>query len=173
MGTVERRKNILLAVKALAHVDSDVSMVIVGRQTPYADEVKAYAEAHGLTKRVRWLTGVPNADLPSLYQMAEACVYPSRYEGFGVPIIEAIQSGLPVVACTGSCLEEAGGPDCFYVAPDDDQAMAQAITKVLAGAPGREERIARSQAYIARFEGANVGAQVLDVYRRVAGSVLK
>lgn len=173
VGTVERRKNILLAVKALAHVDSDVSLVIVGRQTPYADKVKAYAEAHGLAKRVRWLTGVPNADLPSLYQMAEACVYPSRYEGFGVPIIEAIQSGLPVVACTGSCLEEAGGPDCFYVAPDDDQAMAQAITQVLAGAPGREERIARSQAYIARFEGANVGAQVLDVYRRVAGSILK
>lgn len=173
VGTVERRKNILLAVKALAHIDSDVSLVIVGRQTPYADKVKAYAEAHGLAKRVRWLTGVPNADLPSLYQMAEACVYPSRYEGFGVPIIEAIQSGLPVVACTGSCLEEAGGPDCFYVAPDDDQAMAQAITQVLAGAPGREERIARSQAYIARFEGANVGAQVLDVYRRVAGSVLK
>ena len=173
VGTVERRKNILLAVKALAHVDSDVSMVIVGRQTPYADEVKAYAEVHGLTGRVRWLTGVPNADLPSLFQMAEACVYPSRYEGFGVPIIEAIQSGLPVVACTGSCLEEAGGPDCFYVAPDNDQAMAQAITQVLAGAPGREERIARSQAYIARFEGTNVGAQVLDVYRRVAGSVLK
>lgn len=173
VGTVERRKNILLAVKALAHVDSDVSLVIVGRQTPYADEVKAYAEVHGLTGRVRWLTGVPNADLPSLYQMAEACVYPSRYEGFGVPIIEAIQSGLPVVACTGSCLEEAGGPDCFYVAPDDDQAMAQAITQVLAGAPGREERIARSQAYIARFEGTNVGAQVLDVYRRVASGVLK
>lgn len=173
VGTVERRKNILLAVKALAHIDSGVSMVIVGRQTPYADEVKAYAEVHGLTGRVRWLTGVPNADLPSLFQMAEACVYPSRYEGFGVPIIEAIQSGLPVVACTGSCLEEAGGPDCFYVAPDDDQAMAQAITQVLAGAPGREERIARSQAYIARFEGTNVGAQVLDVYRRVASGVLK
>lgn len=168
VGTVERRKNILLAVKALAHIDSDVSLVIVGRQTPYADEVRAYAEAHGLAARVRWLTGVPNADLPSLYQMAEACVYPSRYEGFGVPIIEAIQSGLPVVACTGSCLEEAGGPDCLYVAPDDHQAMARAITQVLTGAPGREERIARSQAYIARFEGTNVGAQMLDVYRRVA-----
>ena len=150
-----------------------MSIVIVGRHTPYADEVRAYAEAHGLSGRVRWLTGVPNADLPSLYQMAEACVYPSRYEGFGVPVIEAIQSGLPVVACTGSCLEEAGGPDCLYVAPDDDQAMAQAITQVLAGAPGRVERIVRSQAYIARFESANVGAQVLDVYRRVAGGALK
>lgn len=166
VGTVERRKNILLAVKALQHID-DISLVIVGRQTEYAREVKEYITAHGLTDRVRWLSGVPNADLPSLYQMAEACIYPSRYEGFGVPIIEAIQSGLPVVACTGSCLEEAGGPDCLYVAPDDEQAMAQAISQVLVGAEGREDRIARSMEYVTRFEGANVGAQMLDVYRRV------
>ncbi len=166
VGTVERRKNILLAVKALQHIDN-ISLVIVGRQTEYAREVKEYIAQHGLTNRVHWLTGVPNADLPSLYQMAEACVYPSRYEGFGVPIIEAIQSGLPVVACTGSCLEEAGGPDCIYVDPDDDKAMAKAIGKVLVGAEGREERIARSMEYVTRFEGTNVGAQMLDVYRRV------
>ena len=166
VGTVERRKNILLAVKALQHID-DVALVIVGRQTDYAQGVKDYIAAHGLGDRVRWLSGVPNADLPSLYQMAEACVYPSRYEGFGVPIIEAIQSGLPVVGCTGSCLEEAGGPDCLYVDPDDDRAMAHAISQVLVGAPGRDERIARSMEYVARFEGNNVGAQVLDVYRRV------
>lgn len=166
VGTVERRKNILLAVKALQHIDN-ISLVIVGRQTEYAREVKEYIAQHGLTNRVHWLTGVPNADLPSLYQMAEACVYPSRYEGFGVPIIEAIQSGLPVVACTGSCLEEAGGPDCLYVDPDDDKGMAEAIGKVLVGADGREERIARSMEYVTRFEGTNVGAQMLDVYRRV------
>ena len=130
VGTVERRKNILLAVKAMQHID-DVALVIVGRQTDYAQEVKDYIAAHGLGDRVRWLSGVPNADLPSLYQMAEACVYPSRYEGFGVPIIEAIQSGLPVVGCTGSCLEEAGGPDCLYVDPDDDRAIARAISRVL------------------------------------------
>ncbi len=166
VGTVERRKNILLAVKALQHID-DISLVIVGRQTEYAREVKDYIANNGLAERVRWLSGIPNADLPSLYQMAEACVYPSRYEGFGIPVIEAIQSGLPVVACTGSCLEEAGGPDCLYVDPDDDIAMAQAISKVLAGAPGREERIARSAEYVTRFEGCNVGAQMLNVYRRI------
>lgn len=168
VGTVERRKNILLAVRALRHIDG-VSLVIIGRQTPYAEEVKAYIAAHGLEDRVRWLTGVPNADLPSLYQMAEACVYPSRYEGFGVPIIEAIQSGLPVVACTGSCLEEAGGPDSLYVNPDDDRAMADAISQVLIGASGRDARIARSMAYVTRFEGTNVGAQVMDVYHHVLG----
>ena len=168
VGTVERRKNILLAVKALQHI-SDVDLVIVGRQTAYADEVKTYIAHHGLAGRVKWLTGVPNADLPALYQMAEACVYPSRYEGFGVPIIEAVQSGLPVVACTGSCLEEAGGPDCLYVDPDDDRAMARAIGQVVIGAPDRDARIARSMAYVTRFEGTNVAAKVMDVYHQVLG----
>ena len=102
-----------------------------------------------------------------MYQQAEACVYPSRYEGFGIPIIEAIQSGLPVVACTGSCLMEAGGNDNIYVSPDDVSGMANGICLSLKGAEGREERIARSQQYIQRFEGNNVAAQVFNVYEKV------
>lgn len=165
VGSIEERKNILLAVKALPHLPKDVSLVIVGRTTPYCDKVKAYVEQNGLKARVRFLHNVGNADLPSLYQLAEACVYPSRYEGFGIPIIEAIQSGLPVVACTGSCLEEAGGPDCLYVSPDNELAMAEALRQCLKGALGREERIRRSQEYVRRFEGNNVAAQVWQIYQ--------
>ena len=88
---------------------------------------------------------MPNADLPALYQMADVFVYPSRYEGFGVPVIEAAQSGLPVVAATGSCLEEAGGPDNSYVDPDDSDAMAAALN------------------------GNRVAEQMLEEYRRVLG----
>jgi glycosyltransferase involved in cell wall biosynthesis len=111
--------------------------------------------------------GVSDDELPQLYAGAEAFVYPSRYEGFGIPIIEAISSGLPVVACTGSCLEEAGGPDSLYVDPDDEQAMAHAISQVIKGAEGREERIRRSQEYIRRFEGNDVAGQVADLYQRL------
>lgn len=167
VGTVEERKNVLLAVKALRMIHDDVSLVIVGRATPYCDKVKEYVAEHKLGNRVHILHNVSNADLPAIYQMAEACVYPSRYEGFGIPVIEAIQSGLPVVACTGSCLEEAGGPDCLYVDPDDAQGMAEALKTVLKGAAGREERIMRSREYIKRFEGNDVAAQVLDIYHRV------
>lgn len=167
VGTIEERKNILLAVKALHGVPEDVSLVIVGRSTPYCDKVKKYVADNGLTNRVKILHGVPHDDLPAIYQMAEACVYPSRYEGFGLPIIEAIQSGLPVVACTGSCLEEAGGNDTIYVKPDDVYAMSEAIKQVLHGADGREERIQRSQQYVTRFEGNNVAQKVLDVYRKL------
>lgn len=167
VGTIEQRKNILLAVKALHYLPDELSLVIVGRTTPYAEKVRQYVQTHGLSHRVRILSGVPNTDLPAIYQMAEACVYPSRYEGFGIPIIEAIQSGLPVVACTGSCLEEAGGPDSLYVHPDDEQGMANAISQVLKGSPGREKRITRSMEYIHRFEGNNVARQVWDVYEKL------
>ena len=153
VGSIEARKNILLAVKALPYLPDDVKLVIVGRHTPYTDEVSTYAEKEHLSHRIRIMHGVSDEALPKLYAEAEAFVYPSRYEGFGIPIIEAISCGLPVVACTGSCLEEAGGPDSLYVDPDDAQAMAQAIRQVLRGAEGREKRIENSQQYIKRFAG--------------------
>ena len=167
VGTIEERKNIALAVKALPLLPADLHLVIVGRRTPYADAVLQEADRLQVAHRVHILNGVPNADLPAIYQMAEACVYPSRYEGFGIPIIEAIQSGLPVVACTGSCLEEAGGPDSLYVSPDDAEGMADAIRRSLKGAEGRDERILRSQQYVHRFEGTDVAGQVLKVYEEL------
>ena len=167
VGTIEARKNIMLAVKALAHLPEDISLVVVGRRTKYSDKVLEYAKKHGLMPRIKFYHGVPDDDLPAFYAQAEAFVYPSVYEGFGIPIIEAISTGLPVVACTGSCLEEAGGPDNLYVAPDDAEGMAAAIRQVLRGAEGREERILRGQAYIRRFEGQNVAQQMIDLYHQL------
>ena len=165
VGSIEQRKNALLAVQALHYLTDDVSLVIVGRETPYADEVREYILAHRLSHRVLMLHGVPDDDLPSLYRMADAFVYPSRYEGFGIPIIEAIRMGLPVVACTGSCLEEAGGPDSLYVSPDDAEALAHALKQVLFGAPGREQRIERSRAYVRRFENTDAAQHFVELYQ--------
>ena len=169
VGTIEARKNILLAVKALetSQLPDDLHIVIIGRHTPYTDTVARYARDHGLEARVHILHHVSDAELPAYYAAAEAFVYPSRYEGFGIPIIEAISCGLPVVACTGSCLEEAGGPDTLYVSPDDPQAMAAAIAQVLKGAPGRDQRILRSREYIRRFQGNDVAGQVYRLYLRL------
>ena len=142
VGTIEQRKN-------------------------YTNQVLEYVSEHKLHRRVYILNDVPDADLPALYSQAEAFVYPSVYEGFGIPIIEAISCGLPVVGCTGSCLEEAGGPDNLYVAPDDPEALATAIRQVRKGTPGREERIQRSRQYIRRFEGNDVASQVLEIYHKL------
>lgn len=165
VGSIEERKNVLLAVKALLRLPDDVSLVIVGRRTPYVDEVHRFICENHLNERVLILHGVPDDDMPALYRMADAFVYPSRYEGFGIPIIEAIRMGLPVVACTGSCLEEAGGLDSLYVGPDDDEAMAHALQQVLFGAPGREQRIERSRQYVKRFDNTGAAQKFAEIYR--------
>ena len=169
VGTIEERKNTLLAVKALAYLPENLSLVLVGRSTDYAQKVRKYADHHGLGRRVIMRHDVSNEELPQLYAGAEAFVYPSRYEGFGIPIIEAIAMGLPVVAATGSCLEEAGGPHSLYVSPDDPEALAAAVRQVLHGAEGREQRISLSRDYIRRFEGQDVARQVIDIYQKVLG----
>lgn len=160
VGTIEARKNVLLAAKALKDVPKEVHLVVLGRPTPYINKVKSWVAHNGLSARVHFLHNVPNKDLPAIYQQAEVFAYPSRYEGFGIPIIEAIQSGLPVVACTGSCLEEAGGPHNLYVAPNDHKGMAKAINARLKGQAGRDEAISQSMAYVQRFENKNVAEQV-------------
>ncbi len=164
VGSIEERKNALLAVKALQWLPEDIHLVLVGRRTAYTEKVAAYAEKHQTGHRLHLLHGVPDADLPALYARAEVFVYPSRYEGFGIPIIEAVGMGLPVVGCTGSCLEEAGGPDNLYVDPDDAQAMAHAIGLLLPGAEGREERIGRSRRYIERFANSDAARQYAELY---------
>jgi glycosyltransferase involved in cell wall biosynthesis len=169
VGTVEERKNILLAVQALERLPESLHLVVVGRPTPYMEKVNAYIRKAQLQARVHFFANVGNDDLPAFYQRADGFVYPSRYEGFGIPIIEAIQSGLPVVAATGSCLEEAGGPDCLYVSPDNPENLADALTQMLPGAEFRAERIARSQQYIRQFENADVAHRMLEEY----GAIMK
>jgi glycosyltransferase involved in cell wall biosynthesis len=157
VGTIEERKNLALAAEAVELLPQDIHLVAVGKQTEYAKKIPH-------DERIHLLSGVPDNDLAAIYAMAEVFVYPSRYEGFGIPIIEAIAAGLPVVACTGSCLEEAGGPHSLYVGPDNVIEMTEALKMSLRGARGRDERIRKSREYIRKFEGNDVAGQVARLY---------
>ena len=165
VGTIEERKNALLAAQALPYLSDEIHLVLVGRQTAYAKTIFSFARQNGLANRIHMLSGVPTSDLYAIYQQAECFVYPSRYEGFGIPVIEAIQSRLPVIACTGSCLEEAGGPDNVYVDPDEPQEMAMAIKSITDNPDAARQIVTRSLDYIRRFENGNVAQEMLNVYR--------
>ena len=164
VGTIEERKNLLLAVKAIEQLDDDIHLVAVGKSTVYTETIKAYVEAHGLENRVHILHNLKFGDLPVLYHLASLFVYPSRFEGFGIPIIEALSAGLPVVAATGSCLEEAGGPHSIYVGPDDVAGMANAIKRVSSDETLRREMIAEGKLYVKRFDPKILADEMNAVY---------
>lgn len=168
VGTVELRKNSGLTVSALAGLDKEIKLIIVGRDHHgYKKEVMRTAQRLGVTGRLRWLEGVPFADLPALYAGADVAAYPSLYEGFGIPIIEAISSGTPVVAATGSCLEEAGGPGALYIDPRNADELAAALRRLLEDKELNAKMVAEGREYVRRFDNTKMAGRIMDVYRRV------
>lgn len=167
VGTIEQRKNLGLLVKALRYLDESFTIVAIGRSTAYAKKVKAYAEKHQLSHRIKLLTGIPTEELPLFYQLADQFVYPSFYEGFGIPIIEALHSKTPVIAATGSCLEEAGGACSLYVDPNDAKALATAIRKVDEDENLRNRMICEGKKYVARFDKKVISADMMKIYKEV------
>ncbi len=169
VGTIERRKNLLLAVRALAGLPG-VPLVVVGRETEYAAEVRAAVAASGLGERVRFLRGLSTADLAALYRLADVLVYPSIFEGFGIPIVEALASGTPVVTTRGGCFAEAGGPGSAYVGADDVEGMRAALASIWED-PARRARMREAGlAHAARFEDAAIARGLLEAYAAAAAA---
>jgi len=166
VGTIEPRKNLLVLVKALLSLP-EVKLVAIGKQTAYMKQVRKFIIANNLEKRVIFIMNVNFDELPAIYQMADVFVYPSRYEGFGIPVLEALVSGTPVVAATGSCLEEAGGPDSLYVGPDDEKGLAEKIGMVLKDTALCQTMIEKGMQYAGKFEEKKLAAQMMDVYKNV------
>lgn len=165
VGTVEQRKNQLLVVEAMRALPDEVKLVIVGRgRNNYGRLLGETIARWGLQERVMWLQGVPTADLPAIYALSVLAAYPSRYEGFGLPVIEALNCGVPVIAATGSCLEEAGGPGAVYVSPDSVDEFAEAARRLIDDSNLRSEMTAVGREYISRFSPANFTRLTMDTY---------
>lgn len=166
VGTIEERKNAALVLRALAAMPTRVPVVLVGRQTSYQKVLNEIIRSRQLERWVRFLK-VDYADLPAVYQLANAFAYPSRYEGFGIPIVEAIASGVPVVTTRGGVFAEAGGPDCWYVDPDQPEELAAAFAEVLAGGERVRARVQASGEHIKKFSDAAVARDLMRVYQEV------
>jgi glycosyltransferase involved in cell wall biosynthesis len=167
IGSIESRKNLLLAVKALKRLPEDIHLVAIGKSTPYQTEVEAYIRNSGLGLRVHIKNNFPFQDFPAIYQSASVFLYPSFFEGFGIPVIEALESGVPVIAATGSCLEEAGGPDSLYVDPSDDLELANRISDILNNETLANQMIVKGKEYVKRFNAEKIASEIMAVYRSV------
>lgn len=174
VGSIEERKNLMLVAKALDAMQErctlerlDVHVVAVGRRTRYTRRIEEYLRLTGLEGRFHFCHGVPYADLPSFYRLATAFVYPSRIEGFGIPMLEAITGGLPAIGCTGSCLEEAGGPDSIYVGPDDAPGLARAVERIWTDGELRRRMAERGRQYAMRFSDERLCRDLMEVYMKL------
>ena len=165
VGSIETRKNQLQLVRAFRAANlPNAQLVLVGRATNYQTQIEKYIEEHKLGQRVRILNGVTFADLPALYQAAKLAAYVSIFEGFGIPVVEALHSGVPVLAATGSCLEESGGGGGLYVDPFSEADMAQKLQNLWSDAALRQQLVADGQRHVAQFSAPLVAAQLVKLY---------
>jgi glycosyltransferase involved in cell wall biosynthesis len=166
VGTIEERKNLLTLIKALHYGKIDMPLVVIGKPTPYLNKIIEFIERHSLINII-FCDIVQNQDLPGLYQLADLFVYPSIFEGFGIPILEALYSRVPVISSKGSSLTEVGGDYTIYVDPNNVEEMAAAIKKVLCDRDLQEKMIAEGYRHSRNFDADKVTANIMQVYHKV------
>ncbi len=167
VGSIEQRKNLLLIVKALKQSGKDIRLIAIGRRTPYTETVEQYIRENNMQEQVTILNNVSFNDLPAFYQLASLFIYPSFFEGFGIPILEALNSGTPVIAATGSCLEEAGGPDSLYINPEDVNDLNEKINWILTTPSQAEHMRTAGKEYAKRFLDQAIAQDIMNVYQKI------
>jgi glycosyltransferase involved in cell wall biosynthesis len=172
VGTVEPRKNFARLIEAFARARSapggPAQLVIAGRKGWLYDDVFAAVQRLGVSDAVRFLDYIPDGDLPALYSLASVVAMPSLYEGFGIPVVEAMACGVPVVASSAGSLPEIVGDAGLLTPPEDVEALADALLRAVSDEPLRAELVARGYVRVRAFDWDTAARQHLDVYRAVA-----
>jgi len=164
---MSERKNLLSVIKALNIIPrSDrLPLVVVGATTSYSNVVDDYIKNTGLGDWVIFPKRVETKDLPAVYQAAEIFLYTSLYEGFGMPILEALSSGIPVITSNISAMPEAAGPDSRLIDPENPDEIATGITDILSDDSLRHKMIENGYAYSQKFDNKIVTEKMLQLYQ--------
>jgi glycosyltransferase involved in cell wall biosynthesis len=170
VGSVEPRKNLKNIIKAYDFLSNSnkIPLVIIGRGGAYKNEMMELIKSSNLSTYFLWLNIESNQHLKAIYSKATALVYPSYYEGFGIPILEAIMSNVPVISSNNSSLMEAGGPNSIYIDAAKPTEIADAIDLVLSNSSLREKMIAKGQEYAQKaFNPQVLTNQLVNCYNNL------
>jgi len=173
MGSNKPHKNLVRLVRAWARVSQGVrerfQLVVAGFEDARYPEARQMAATLGLQRSVRWLGAVENEDLPALYSGALGVVNPSLYEGFGLPVLEAMACGTPVACAQTSSLIEVAGEAALTFDPRDERQMAEAIERLCREPALRQELARAGLSRAAGYSWEATARQTLALYRRLTG----
>ncbi len=170
VSTLQPRKNVTRLVQAFSYLQKkhpEVQLIIVGKKGWMYEEILASPKTYGVEDQVKFLDFVPNEDLPGLYSNAVAYVLPSLYEGFGLPVLEAMKFDCPVITSNISSLPEAGGDAVLYVDPLNSQDIAEKMEEMYTDKKVREELIKKGREQVKKFSWEKTAKQTLEVLLEV------
>ncbi|MFZ4797744.1 MAG: glycosyltransferase family 4 protein [Bacteroidia bacterium] len=164
VGTIEKRKNQLTILKALAKLPSDWNLVLIGKKTDYSKELIDFATKNNLINRLQIFENINFDDLPIIYQCSQVFVYISEFEGFGIPILEAMKSEIPVITSNCSSLPEVIGSNGKCISPFDFEAIVSFINIDLQNSEAINNRVNEAKKRTFLFDKNSMAKTLIDFY---------
>ncbi len=186
VGSIIERKNLLTICKAIRHLNQNnhasskltaepVNLVVIGEGRKYKEQVRKFIIAYSLQLQIIFLSDIPSirslpsfqssADFPAIYQQALCLIYPSIYEGFGIPVVEALWSKIPVITSKVSSLPEAGGAGAIYVDPMNEKQIADAMLQIIINNNLRNDLIKNGGQHAQNFTQQRCVERVVNEYK--------
>nr|WP_315028071.1 glycosyltransferase family 1 protein [uncultured Chryseobacterium sp.] len=165
VGTIEDRKNLLNIVRAIH--ETEIPLVVVGRKTKYYKKIAGFLKKNNMEKQVIFLEGVSMDELAVIYKLADIFVYPSFFEGFGIPVIEALFSKTVVVTSNTSCLPEAGGKDSVYIDPNNYVDISAKIKFLWENESERKRREEKGFEFVQKFNDEPIAKELMNLYQKI------
>ena len=166
VGAFERRKNVLRLIRSLAATKNDLPLVLVGDGSQaYKKEMNRLINSLGLSRRIFIHSSVSSRDLIAFYQQAKMFIFPSFYEGFGIPIIEAQFSEIPVITSFGSCFPETAGDGALFIDPSEDEDIANAIDRLCDDSGLAHSLVRKGRKHVEKFHSAETTKALVEVYK--------
>jgi glycosyltransferase involved in cell wall biosynthesis len=169
VGAFEERKNQLILIEAFAKICEKVAqdLVLIGNGKKYFDQCIARVKDLKISSRVHFLSNVPFLELPVFYQAADLFCFPSHFEGFGIPIVEALFSKTPVITSFGSCFPESAGPTSEYIDPLSVLDISDKLVSVLQSESLQKKMTTEGHKFVQKFHRKDSSIKLLDCYTRL------
>ena len=168
VGTLQPRKNLVRLIEAFSKLNSDLELLVIGKKGWQYEEILDAPKRYGVSERIKFLHDVSEGELPQYYKNAEMLVLPSLYEGFGLPVLEAMSYGCPIITSNRSSLPEAGGDAVLYVDPENVSDIAEKMNKLLSDDSLRQELIKKGNEQVKKFSWEKAAKETLRVLENVA-----